>query len=56
LLQEGLLAEDKVEKIFHRVEGILQCHLIFQVALEERVKNWDKEELIGGSFSEYVST
>lgn len=36
--------------MFHRVPEILQCHLLFRIALVEAIKNWDKEEKIGDVF------
>ncbi|XP_033641961.1 rho guanine nucleotide exchange factor 10-like isoform X3 [Asterias rubens] len=45
-----LLEKEKVRMIFYRVRGIYQCHLMFQIALSSRVKNWDSSDQIGDVF------
>ncbi|XP_022085454.1 rho guanine nucleotide exchange factor 10-like isoform X2 [Acanthaster planci] len=45
-----LLEKEKVRMIFYRVRGIYQCHLMFQIALSSRVKNWDSSDTIGDVF------
>ncbi|XP_038060935.1 rho guanine nucleotide exchange factor 10-like isoform X2 [Patiria miniata] len=46
-----LLEKEKVRMIFYRVRGIYQCHLMFQIALSSRVKNWDSLDQIGDVFA-----
>ena len=45
-----ILSSSKVDILFHRVPEILQCHLLFRIALSEAVRNWDKDEKIGDVF------
>lgn len=45
-----ILEKEKVKAIFYRVRGIYQCHLMFQIALASRVKNWDEMQQIGDVF------
>ena len=45
-----ILSSSKVDVLFHRVPEILQCHLLFRIALSEAVRNWDKDEKIGDVF------
>ncbi|XP_071839879.1 rho guanine nucleotide exchange factor 10-like isoform X3 [Apostichopus japonicus] len=45
-----ILEREKVKAIFYRVRGIYQCHLMFQIALASRVKNWDEMQQIGDVF------
>eukprot|EP00057_Strongylocentrotus_purpuratus_P025687 XP_011680161.1 PREDICTED: rho guanine nucleotide exchange factor 10 isoform X3 [Strongylocentrotus purpuratus] len=45
-----LLEKEKVKTIFYRVRGIYQCHLMFQIALASRIKEWDNIEQIGDVF------
>ncbi|XP_048877640.1 rho guanine nucleotide exchange factor 10-like protein [Brienomyrus brachyistius] len=52
-LQEAepqILSPRKVRIIFHRVQEILQCHSMFQIALVSRVAEWDNSEKIGDLF------
>lgn len=51
-----ILEKEKVKAIFYRVRGIYQCHLMFQIALASRVKNWDEMQQIGDVFVASVST
>ncbi|TRY79106.1 hypothetical protein TCAL_02839 [Tigriopus californicus] len=45
-----ILSQQKVQTLFHRVPEILQCHLLFRIALSEAIKNWDTDEKIGDVF------
>ena len=45
-----ILSSAKVQTLFHKVPEILQCHLLFRIALSEAVKQWDKDEKIGDVF------
>ncbi len=45
-----ILSSSKVQVLFHRVPEILQCHLVFRIALADAIKNWDVEEKIGDVF------
>lgn len=45
---------DKVKTIFYKLEEILEGHLVFQIALHDRIKTWDTHEEIGGIFLENV--
>eukprot|EP00095_Tigriopus_kingsejongensis_P003352 maker-scaffold787_size97196-snap-gene-0.12 protein:Tk03352 transcript:maker-scaffold787_size97196-snap-gene-0.12-mRNA-1 annotation:"rho guanine nucleotide exchange factor 10" len=45
-----ILSQPKVQTLFHKVPEILQCHLLFRIALSEAIKNWDTDEKIGDVF------
>jgi hypothetical protein len=45
-----ILSPIKVSTLFHKIPEILQCHLLFRIALSEAVKNWDADEKIGDVF------
>lgn len=46
----GVLSQNKINIIFHRLEQILQCHTIFGIALSQCVREWDEKEQIGDVF------
>ena len=52
---KNLLSPDVVEKIFYKVEEILECHRLFQIALAAAIDDWDKHEKIGDTFVACVS-
>ena len=50
LLDNKIVGSDVIEKIFHKISAILQCHRLFQMALSVAASAWDKNEEIGGTF------
>ena len=45
-----ILSPSKVKTLFHKVEDILKCHLLFRIALSEAIDKWDADEKIGDVF------
>lgn len=45
-----ILNSSKTSILFHRVADILQCHTLFRIALNECIRNWDRDEKIGDVF------
>ncbi|XP_062870922.1 rho guanine nucleotide exchange factor 10-like protein isoform X2 [Trichomycterus rosablanca] len=46
-----ILSTRKIQPIFYRVKEILQCHVMFRIALASRVAEWDQTETIGDLFA-----
>lgn len=45
-----IISPDIVDKIFYKIDEILQCHRLFQIALAAIVDDWDSHEEIGNTF------
>jgi Rho guanine nucleotide exchange factor 10 len=45
----------KTSILFHRVPEILQCHLLLRLALNECIRNWDRDEKIGDVFISFMT-
>ncbi|XP_076848042.1 rho guanine nucleotide exchange factor 10-like protein isoform X2 [Brachyhypopomus gauderio] len=45
-----ILSPKKIQLIFSRVKEIVQCHVMFRIALSSRVAEWDRTETIGDLF------
>lgn len=50
-----ILNGSKIGILFHKLPDILKCHLYFREALQDPIRNWDRDEKLGdvfvGSFS-----
>ncbi|XP_018326823.1 rho guanine nucleotide exchange factor 10-like protein isoform X2 [Agrilus planipennis] len=45
-----ILNGSKISILFHKLSEILQCHILFRIALATCVQNWDRDEKIGDVF------
>lgn len=54
-MEPRVLSDRKLKVVFHRLREVLQCHLLFQMALASRVAEWDSVEMIGDVFVASVS-
>lgn len=54
MIATGFLPKESVDKIFYKLEEILEGHLWFQIALHDKISNWDEHESLGGDFLENV--
>ena len=43
-----------METIFYKLDEILEGHLVFQIALHDKMREWDEHESVGGQFLENV--
>ncbi|XP_066901721.1 rho guanine nucleotide exchange factor 10 [Halyomorpha halys] len=46
----AILSPSKISSLFHRVPEILQCHMLFRLALRDAVAKWDVQHRIGDVF------
>ena len=43
-----------METIFYKLDEILEGRLVFQIALHDKMREWDEHESVGGQFLENV--